>query len=82
MEKLLKISIERNIHLNAVDHHGSTPFHLMCMTRCSTETSTFLELARKYNFTVDTKKRDFDGKTPQDLAIQRKRYKESRNGAL
>ena len=36
LEKMLKISIERKIDLNATDQDGGTPFHLMCMTRCST----------------------------------------------
>ena len=34
LEALLKISIERKVDLNTMDHEGRTPLHLMCMTRC------------------------------------------------
>ena len=42
--------------MNAIDHQGRTPFHLMCMTRCKAE---ILEI------------RDFEGKSTQDLTHTR-----------
>ena len=54
LEALLKISIERKVDLNATDHEGRTPFHLMCITRCSTETKVFVELVRKASINVNS----------------------------
>ena len=70
---LLDIAVNREIDVNALDHEGRTPFHLMCMTRCAKETKAFTDLANgKFsNLMFDLQKRDYNGETPEDLARKR-----------
>ena len=71
LETLLKFAQKRNINLNAVDHQGRTPFHLMCMTRCAAEIHAFRQLATNLNCDFNFEMQDLEGKTPQDLTLTR-----------
>ena len=79
IEKLVTLSIKHKMNLNALDCKGRTPYHLMCMTRCSVETNAFLKLASKYNYLLfDLRRKDYNRETPQDLARKKKAIDERR----
>ena len=77
IEKLVTLSIKHKMNLNALDRKGRTPYHLMCMTRCSAETNAFLKLASKYNYLLfNLRRQDYNRETPKDLARKKKAIEE------
>ena len=69
IKEILKISGKFGFELNTQDHEGNTPLHLLCSNQCPTEVNEFLKFAKDYDF--DLEKRNFDGKTAEDLAKER-----------
>ena len=73
IERLVTLSLKYELNVNAIDHKGRTPFHLMCMTRCSVEINAFLKVASTYNYLLfDLRRQDYNRETPQDLARKKK----------
>ena len=71
---ILKYAKDLGIDFTIPDENGWAPIHILFRTKCYNHANQFIKLAKEeFDIEFDLKATDVNGKTPEDLAIEKQR---------